>query len=229
MTAISVVIPVYNGARYLRETLDSVRWQTRQPDEIIVVDDGSTDDTPEILQAETGIQVIRQENQGAGAARNRGIQHATGELIAFLDADDIWLPEKLEIQARELETNPTTGYILCGILEFHSPDMSGEMRQKVPVRNMDKPATLPSTALLRASCFEQVGLFDPRWRTGEFMDWILRAREHQVQCMLLDTPLVKRRIHDANLGRQAAAATDYHRIIKAALDRKRKRQDRGKP
>lgn len=225
MSAISVVIPVYNGGRYLTETLQSVRHQTLQPEEIIVVDDGSTDDTPEILSAQPDIRVLRQENRGAGAARNRGIQCARGELIAFIDADDIWLPRKLETQARELEAHPEVDYVLCAIQEFHSPDMPEELRNKIPIRETVKPAALPSTALLRASCFPKVGLFDPRWRTGEFMDWTLRAGEQNIQSILLDTPLVQRRIHGANLGRQAAVSTDYHRIIKAALDRKRQRKE----
>lgn len=104
---VSVVIPAYNAEQYICRAVNSILSQTRQADEIIVVDDGSTDNTPTIL-SELGNRIIaiRQKNAGASVARNTGIERATGNWIAFLDADDQWLPSKLEIQIRHLQDNP---------------------------------------------------------------------------------------------------------------------------
>lgn len=108
---VSVVIPCYNGAKYLRETLDSVLAQTYQVLEVLVIDDGSTDDSAAIAESYgPPIRMIRQPNQGESIARNRGIEEAKGDWIAFLDADDLWLPSKIEQQIRFLEENDE---VLC--------------------------------------------------------------------------------------------------------------------
>ena len=104
LSTVSVVIPCYNGAAFLREALDSVLAQTRPPLEVIVVDDGSTDDSAAIAESYgPPVRVIRQENQGESVARNRGIDEARGDWIAFLDADDVWKPEKLARQLAAVE------------------------------------------------------------------------------------------------------------------------------
>ena len=102
MPRISVVIPVYNGEAYLEDALDSILAQSRLPDEIIVVNDGSTDRTTEILKRRSDMIVIEQSNKGTGAARNLGIDHSCGDLLAFLDADDTWLPDKLQVQEQAM-------------------------------------------------------------------------------------------------------------------------------
>src|SRR5512143_3730544 len=104
---VSVVMPVYNGARYLRQALESALAQTYRPLEIVVVDDGSTDETPAILaEFGTRIRALRQPNSGSAAARNAALDAARGELIAFLDADDLWLPQKLAVQVEYLREHP---------------------------------------------------------------------------------------------------------------------------
>jgi glycosyltransferase involved in cell wall biosynthesis len=107
MRTVSAVIPVHNGERYLREALDSALGQSRPADEVIVVDDGSTDGTPRLLEAYAGrVRVLRQANAGVAAARNRGLREAKGDFAAFLDADDRWLPGKLAAAAAALERHP---------------------------------------------------------------------------------------------------------------------------
>ncbi len=104
---VSVVIPTFNRASVVTRALESVLLQTRPPDELLVVDDGSTDDTAERVRAELpGVRVIEQENRGVSAARNAGIRAATGTWIALLDSDDEWLPEKLDRQLRAVTTEP---------------------------------------------------------------------------------------------------------------------------
>lgn len=118
MPAVSVIIPTYNYGRFVGEAVQSALDQTLPPSEIIVVDDGSTDDTQQVL-ARFGnrIRVVRQENQGVAVARNTGVAHATGDLLAFLDADDLWLPAKLEKQVERFVRDPGLGLVHCGVLE----------------------------------------------------------------------------------------------------------------
>jgi glycosyltransferase involved in cell wall biosynthesis len=119
MKSISVIIPTYNYGRYVREAIDSALAQTHPPFEVIVVDDGSTDETPRVL-AEFGqrIRVIRQENQGVAAARNTGVAAARGEYLALLDSDDVWKPRKLELQIARFEADPALGLVHCGAETF---------------------------------------------------------------------------------------------------------------
>ncbi|HEY2324319.1 MAG TPA: glycosyltransferase family A protein, partial [Thermoanaerobaculia bacterium] len=118
MKSVSVVIPSYNYARYLGEAIDSALAQTLPPLEVIVVDDGSTDETSEVLATYADrIRVLRQKNSGVAVARNSGIAAAHGEYVAFLDADDIWLPRKLELQMARFDES--IGLVHCGV-EFGS-------------------------------------------------------------------------------------------------------------
>ncbi len=117
---IAVVIPAYNAAGYIRRAIDSVLAQTRRPDEIIVVDDGSTDDTATVVQSYgSGVRLIRQANAGASAARNTGINAATSEWIAFLDGDDEWLPEKLQLQSELLGRNSQLAWATANFIYCH--------------------------------------------------------------------------------------------------------------
>ncbi len=127
---ISVIIPAYNAGEYIARAIDIVLAQSRNADEIIVVDDGSTDNTSEVVaQYESKVKYIRQDNAGASVARNTGIEAATGEWIAFLDADDEWLPEKLKLQTEHLMRNGdlvwTTGNYICCVCgkELQSPHL----------------------------------------------------------------------------------------------------------
>jgi len=118
----SVIIPTYNYGRFLREAIDSVRSQTVQDFEIIVIDDGSTDDTQQILRsiAEPRLRFFRTENRGISAARNEGLRHAAGQFIAFLDADDRWRPEKLKLQLAIMEAETDLGAVFSNITRFDS-------------------------------------------------------------------------------------------------------------
>jgi glycosyltransferase involved in cell wall biosynthesis len=119
LNTISVIIPTYNYARYLREAVDSALGQTYAPIEVIVIDDGSTDATPEVLASYGDrIRVIRQKNQGVAVARNAGIASARGKYLAFLDSDDIWYPRKLELQIARFDADPSLGLVHCGMETF---------------------------------------------------------------------------------------------------------------
>ncbi|MFL6283999.1 MAG: glycosyltransferase family 2 protein [Pyrinomonadaceae bacterium] len=183
---VSVVIPTYNLARFLPEAVASARAQSWPDLEIIVVDDGSTDDTPEVLERlarEGELRCIRQENAGASAARNRGIHEARKGWVAFLDADDFWLAGKLSAQFEALEGKPSAAFSFTDErLRFEDGTETDRAS-----RATDAPL-LPQllagnifatpTALVRRDCFDAVGLFDARLRTGEDWDMWMRLAAH---------------------------------------------------
>lgn len=183
---VSVVIPTYNLAPFLPGAVASVREQGWPDVEIIIVDDGSTDDTPEVLERlarERGVRWFRQENAGASSARNRGILEARKEWVAFLDADDFWLAGKLAVQFEALERNPSARFSFAEQrLRFED---GSEVDQNS--RITDTPL-LPQllvgnlfatpTAIVRRDCFDEVGLFDTSLRTGEDWDMWMRLAAH---------------------------------------------------
>ncbi len=178
---VSVVIPTYNNAGTLAEAVASVRAQNWPELEIIVVDDGSTDHTPEALKALTGpdLRIIRQANAGPAAARNAGIAEANREWVAFLDADDIWLPGKLDAQFDALSRRPDARFCFTDSVVRYL-DGTEELRA---CRTTDQPLFREllsgnllgtPTMLVHGTCFRDVGVFDPELRTGE--DWDLWLR-----------------------------------------------------
>lgn len=178
---VSVVIPTYNNAGTLAEAVASVRSQRWPAIEIIVVDDGSADETPQVLRDLAGpdLRAVRQANGGSSAARNTGIGLARREWIAFLDADDYWLPGKLAAQFDALEAQPTAMYSFTDVRVRYPDGSEAELR----VRPFNRSLVLEliwgnmfgtPTVLVRRDCFESVGLFDTSLRTGEDWDMWLR-------------------------------------------------------
>lgn len=160
---ISVIIPVYNGERFLAAAIRSVLEQTLPPDEIIVVDDGSTDGSAAIVAelaslSPLPIRYVYQENQGSAAARNCALTVATGAMIAFMDADDLWLPDKTRQQMTVLAAHPTAGVAWGDAITF-----GGESVEEAGAGGMIMPAHpmfLLQSMLLRRTVLEQVGAFD---------------------------------------------------------------------
>lgn len=225
---ISCIVPVYNGGKYLAEALESVFAQTYSPLEIIVVDDGSIDNTGEIIAAFAGwIKYFRQQNAGPAAARNRGIQMANGSFFAFLDADDRWHPEKLSRQMAMFRENANLEICLTHIQNFPSP----ELKQSVEMMKNDRqwqpfPGNMCQTLLVKKEVFETVGLFDPALITGEDIDWFRRAREKNISREMLTEVLVDRRIHLENLTRQKARETrdNLMKQVKKMVDRQKRKK-----
>lgn len=224
---VSVVIPVYNGARYLSEAIQSMLAQTEAPREIILVDDGSTDDSAALIQrlaATTTIPLryVHQANQGTAAARNRGIKLAAGPLIAFLDQDDLWLPEKLARQCDLLRRQPAAGYSITQVESFM--DNGGPPPAWLRAGWLAEPQAvyLPSSLLVRRSTFQQVGVFDPTLRNGSDIDWFARVRSAGVAVAIASEVLVRYRIHSGNQSQFAREnQREYYEIARRALQRKR--------
>ena len=218
---VSVVVPAHNAAPYLAEALDSIRAQAHVNLDVVVVDDGSTDETAEIAAAHD-IRLVRQPQRGAGAARNAGLAMARGEFVAFLDADDVWTPGRLEKQLRAAASPPHPDLVFGRVEQFVSPEIDA-VEAGLHCPDGSSPAYLVGCLLARASAFRRVGGFREDLRVGEFIDWYARAEELGLRSWMLDETVLRRRIHSTNLGLlRRDAAGDYAAVLKAALDRRRR-------
>ncbi|HUF08090.1 MAG TPA: glycosyltransferase family A protein [Rhodothermales bacterium] len=220
---VSVIIPVFNGERYLPEAVESVLDQTRPASEIIVVDDGSTDGSAQVV-ASYGSQVgyVQQANRGTAAARNRGVDESRGELLAFLDQDDFWAPAKLELQLNVLEDQPAVGAVFGYVRQFVSPDVDDVARERFVCPDEPQEGYSPSAMIIRRSCFDEVGPFHERWRQAEWIEWLLRLKESAISTVMLQEVVAHRRIHEGNKGVVYRPATgEYLRALKESVDRRR--------
>ncbi len=183
---VSVIIPTYNLATHLPEAIASVHTQQFPDVEIIVVDDGSTDDTAKVLEAltESGdLRWFRQNNAGAAAARNRGIQEARGGWIAFLDADDLWLPGKLAAQLQQLREHPEAVFSYTDVRLRSESNLERDLAcgtdgQPLFLRLLGGNLFATPTVMIRRDCFEEIGLFNTELRTGEDWDMWMRLATH---------------------------------------------------
>jgi glycosyltransferase involved in cell wall biosynthesis len=210
---VSVIIPTFNRAGYVIEAIESVLAQSYSPVEIIVVDDGSTDDTAgAISRLGAAVRYVWQPNQGVSVARNVGITLAQGDLLAFLDSDDLWEPEKLTWQVVALMANP---------------ELSEEARARLWCPDGLLPGYMSGAFLIWRKAFLRVGLFEPELRVGEFMSWMIRAQEAELRTVMLEECVCRRRVHAANKGiaRQDTFGPRAA-ILKAALDRRRQNTER---
>ena len=216
---VSVVIPVFNGERFLREAVQSVLDQKYSPVEIIVVDDGSTDGTATLARSlpET-VRYLSQTNQGPAAARNRGIEQAKGSLIAFADADDLWPAAKLELQLPYLISDPKIDIVL-GRIQLLSETVDG------PTQGQEAGFSVNlGSAVIRKSVFERVGLFDETMRYSEDVDWFMRARESGAAIATVDAVTLFYRQHDQNMTRgKSTSELNVLKALKKSLDRRRER------
>lgn len=224
-TDVSVIIPVHNGERFVCEAIDSVLKQGCMSLEVIVVDNLSNDRTREIVTAtyEESVVFASEQRPGAAAARNTGVRLATRTYLAFLDADDVWLPDKVERQIHELLTRPGTDMVFTHCEEFHDPRLTAEQRSRFPLRPQPYPFAAPSTALLRRDVFQRVGEF-PDLRGGEFIAWYGWAQSLGLGSFVLPEVLVRRRIHGANTSSSRAVQAAYPAAAKWLLDRRRQAQ-----
>lgn len=211
---VSVVIPVFNGEAFLREAVESVLAQKYSPLEIIIVDDGSTDGTETVARSlPEPVRYLRQNNAGPAAARNRGIEHAQGSLIAFADADDLWPAAKLELQLPYFN-DPAIEIVMGRIQQVHlsNAEEFGEPAFSVNL----------GSAVIRKTVFERVGLFDETMRYSEDVDWFMRAREGGVAIVTIDAVTLLYRQHEQNMTRgKSTSELNVLKALKRSLDRRR--------
>jgi len=215
---ITVVIPTYNRVTFLKDAIDSVLAQTFLDFELIVVDDGSTDDTPKLLSSYNNkVRVITQTNQGPSAARNRGIETAKGEWIAFLDSDDVWKPDKLKKQVQFITDNPDTK--ICQTEEVWirngkrvNPRKKHEMHSGwIYEKCLPLCIVSPSSVMIRQDVFEKVGLFDETMPACEDYDLWLRIAPHYPVFLVREQLIVKQGGH-ADQQSRAVESLDRLRI-----------------
>jgi glycosyltransferase involved in cell wall biosynthesis len=224
------IIAVCNGEAYLHEAIDSLLAQSYPHVEIVVVDDGSTDGTPEVI-ARYGnrIRSLRQENLGVSTARNRGVAISTGQYLCFLDADDIYEPRKMALQAAALEGDPSLDLCDCFSSFFWTPEMPIEQREK-DLRHDDpfwqnSLAAHISSWFFRRALWDRVGGFAPQLRYAEDQDWLSRARDLPIRRHTLPDVLSFRRMHTSNvtLRHRAVQDSDMADMLKSHLLRVRAR------
>ena len=222
---ISCIVPVYNGERYLSEALQSIFAQSYRPLEVIVVDDGSTDNTPQVVaRFKNCIRYLEQSNKGPSATRNLGVSAARGDFVAFLDPDDLWHPEKLARQMARFEARPELDLCVAHVQLFWVPELREEAAR---LRNQARLNTVPGyttgTLLTSRTFFDTVGEFDASFWFGDATDWFLRAADGGAVMELLPDVLLYHRMHTTNLTRRQISASrdEFLRIVKRSLDNRR--------
>ena len=216
---VSVIIPAYNAGVFLRACIDSVLQQTRPALEVIVINDGASDDTAAVAASYGDrIRFVSQPNGGVSRARNRGVDVARGDFLAFLDSDDIWMPRKLELQLAEFARVPELDILFGHMEEFDEREsVDGQPRYRPP-----EPARFAGATMLRRDAFHRVGYFRPGLKIAEWLDWCLRAREAGLRERMMPDVLVRRRVHGGNTSyRQIDRRPNLVRAIKESLDRRR--------
>jgi glycosyltransferase involved in cell wall biosynthesis len=232
-SSVSVVIPVFNGERFIAEAMDSVLAQacaSARVSQVIVVDNNSTDGTlslvSDLIATRYGERVLAttETRPNAANARNAGVRLATAEWLAFLDADDLWLPEKLDRQMEAVRQHPEASLFFSLGEEFHSADLSSSARANAPCRPEPYPMLTPSSLLLKREVFERVGDL-PSVPGGEFIAWYGWARELGFKHFTVPEVLVRRRIHATNTTRSGVSTAAYPLAAKWLLDKRRQARE----
>jgi glycosyltransferase involved in cell wall biosynthesis len=220
---VSVIVTVYNAAPFLGEAIESVLAQTYHPLELVVLDDGSTDGSGEVAQRYgSAVRFARQERKGLGAARNAAVELAKGSYFAFLDADDRFVPEKVERQMEVLDGHPETDMVFGHVTEFVSPDIDDSSAARLRETVHDMPWRTPNLMLVRRPSFMKVGPFSTTLRVGVGLDWYARAVDTGLNEAVLPLVVLERRLHASNNGiRESESRHQYLHILKQSIDRRR--------
>jgi len=217
---VSVIIPTHNRCRYLSEAVDSVLAQTYPHLEIFIVDDGSTDDTPQVLEKYGNkIKYLRQECRGVCVARNNAIRQAAGKYVAFLDDDDVWLPQKLEKEVAFLESHEDHGFVFSSFRYFsdEKADMGERRRneyEEMTYEYLYNQNLIFSTSLvtMRKECLDRFGLFDEGLvQSADYDLWLRIAKNCKFG--VIDEPLSKYRLHETNMSKNLARRIKAHKQI----------------
>jgi glycosyltransferase involved in cell wall biosynthesis len=217
---VSVVIPAYNAEQYLAEAIESVLAQTLPCSELIVVDDGSVDATADVARSFPSVSLVSMPHQGVSAARNAGVARSSGDWLAFLDADDTWLPGKLARQLELAREVPDAGIVMAhqGYL-FEGPVPAWF---RGPTDGGSEPGFQPSNWLVTRATWDRVGRFDETLTHSEDTDWLARAHDCGVRTCTVPETLVVHRIHTANAsGMAVEVRAGVLTALRASVLRKR--------
>lgn len=219
-TLVSVVVPAFNAESFIDEAIDSILAQRHRPIEVIVVDDGSKDGTAEVCLSLGGpVTYLHQENQGAAAARNTGVAASRGSILAFLDSDDVWTPDSLEVRLERLDDEPK---MIFGLEEnFFSETLDDKERARRAVPTGQHRGFNPSAMITTREVFDRVGPFDVTIGVGEFLDWYMRARHAGIQEEIVSEVVAHRRIHATNTGITTKDRSGYLTAVRRSIQRRR--------
>jgi glycosyltransferase involved in cell wall biosynthesis len=219
---ISVIIPTYNAAKFLPEAIASVRQQGYEPLEIIVVDDGSTDETRSLMANWPEVRYLHQQNQGAAGARNTGIQAARSDLLAFLDVDDLWTPDHLQRLLPHLLADTEMRFV-WGAINFVRLDEDAAGIRVHSMLRENIPLFVIGAGIYRRSAFFEVGLFDPALRIGEDTDWLAKSRHLKIaNKQIADLVLIyRKRKGSLTDGRNTIQALDTMSLLHRSIRRHR--------
>jgi glycosyltransferase involved in cell wall biosynthesis len=199
---VSVVMSVRNGERYLAAAIESVLGQSTTPGELVVVDDGSTDGTPDVIASfGAALRSFRQPPRGTAAGLNRGIAESSGALLAFLDADDLWTPAALARRRDRLHATDAPTGVWGATEQFVSPDLPDDEARKLRVDPGPVSAPLPGALLVRRGVVDVVGGLDESLPSAEGVDWVTRIRDARLRLVAIDDVVLRRRLHRDNKGR----------------------------
>lgn len=221
---VSVIMPVYNAQKYVAEALEGLLNQTYKNIEIICINDGSTDGSLEVLQSygDAIVLINSEKNEGIAATRNKGIAVAQGEFLAFADADDVSEPERVEAQIASFTADATLDISFTHMQCFISPDLLDEAKKLRYCPPGVMSGRTSGTVMIKTESFKKVGMFNPVWRVGEFIDWFSRAEAMGLTFAVIAGVFVRRRIHETNTGVvERPSQSDYLKIMRESLKRKK--------
>jgi glycosyltransferase involved in cell wall biosynthesis len=213
---VSVVMAAYNAAEHVRPALESVLAQDWRPLEVVVVDDGSTDETPQIVQSFPDVVYLRQENKGPAAARNAAVSYSQGRFVANLDSDDLLPPTRVSVQVRHLLEHPRLGAVFGRQEWLNAPAW---MARDAVYGDVDG---IPlSSIMFRREVFVALGGYDTAFEPSEDMDLVVRMREQGIAYEVLPDVVLHRRYHESSLTGGRAPHEPLLRSLQAKLERER--------
>ena len=223
---ITVVMPIRNGSNYLEDALQSVLQQEHPVEEILIVNDGSTDETPTLLERLEReipqVHILKGPERGPGPARNVGIQAARGNIIAFIDADDLWPADKLELQIGRLNAEPAVD-VVSGYVSYFDTQASDKLAPAENSRVENNLVPVFGAFVFRKNVFDRIGLIDESQRFGEDVDFNFRLRESNIPLATLSVPTLYYRQHMESMTsvESAAEKRDFLNAIRKSLGRRR--------
>jgi glycosyltransferase involved in cell wall biosynthesis len=224
---VTVIVPVYNGEAFLADAIRSILAQTYQPVDLLLVNDGSTDGTAAVAHRfGDSIRYHCIDNCGTAKARNRALELVKGDLVAFLDADDIWPPNKLRVQVRHLMEHPEIQYSITRMKYFVHENTLLPKAFREELLQGDHVGRIVSTLLARKRVFDTVGKFNPDLQPADDVDWFARAADLRVPMAILPDVLLHKRVHGTNVSHQTALNNlALLRLFRQSIHRKRQRQE----
>jgi glycosyltransferase involved in cell wall biosynthesis len=219
---VSVIMAVKNGARFIDQALDSVEASSVMPREVLVIDGGSTDATPALVERRPWATLVVQRSTGIAGAYNEAIALARGELVAFLSHDDLWAPQKLARHVEAMAAQPRQAFTVSLVQHFLEPGAETPPGFRAALLDAPAPGFLMEALVARRSLFDAVGLFDPRFATGEDTDWFARVLDAGVPHTVIREVLVRKRVHATNASlNDAATNANLLTALRRSVERKR--------